>query len=62
MERHLTGKEAESWELIYLKVFKTQLPMIEQSLETASLILGSDKSRGSGTGSARFRDLLVTQQ
>lgn len=27
-------------------VFKSQLPVIEQALETASLMLGSDKSRG----------------
>jgi hypothetical protein len=46
IERYLTGKETEPWELIYFKVFKSQLPVIEQALETASLMLGSDKSRG----------------
>ena len=46
VERHLTGKETEPWELIYFKVFKSQLQVIEQALETASLMLGSDKSRG----------------
>jgi hypothetical protein len=46
VERHLTGKESEPWELIYFKVYKTQLPVIEQALETAALMLGSDKSRG----------------
>ena len=46
VERYLTGKETEPWELIYFKVFKSQLPVIEQALETASLMLGSDKSRG----------------
>src|SRR3984893_16415256 len=46
VERHLTGKESEPWELIYFKVYKSQLPVIEQALETAGLMLGSDKSRG----------------
>jgi len=46
VECHLTGKESEPWELIYFKLFKSQLPVIEQALEAASLMLGSDKSRG----------------
>jgi hypothetical protein len=46
VEQHLTGKETEPWELIYFKLYKSQLPVIEQALETASLMLGSDKSRG----------------
>jgi hypothetical protein len=45
-ERHLTGKESRPWEPIYFKVYKSQLPVIEQALETAALTLGSDKSRG----------------
>src|SRR5271169_584412 len=46
VEKHLTGKESEPSELIYFKVYKSQLPVIEQALETAALMLGSDKSRG----------------
>jgi hypothetical protein len=46
VEKHLTGKESEPWELIYFKVYKSQLAVIEQALETAGLMLGSDKSRG----------------
>src|SRR5580693_5455486 len=46
VERHLTGKETEPWELIYFKVYKSQVGVIEQALETAALMLGSDKSRG----------------
>jgi hypothetical protein len=46
VEKHLTGQEAEPWEIIYFKVYKSQLPVIEQALETAGLMLGSDKSRG----------------
>src|SRR5580692_2249632 len=46
VERHLTGKETEPWELIYFKLYKSQVPVIEQALETAALMLGSEKSRG----------------
>jgi hypothetical protein len=46
VERHLTGKETEPWEILYFKVYKSQLPVVEQALETAALMLGTDKSRG----------------
>ena len=35
VERHLTGKETEPWEIIYFKLYKTQLPVVERALETA---------------------------
>jgi hypothetical protein len=46
VEKHLTGKETERWEILYFKAYKSQLPVIEQALEAAALMLGSDKSRG----------------
>jgi hypothetical protein len=46
VEKHLSGQETERWEIIYFKVYKSQLPVIEQALETAGLMLGDDKSRG----------------
>jgi hypothetical protein len=46
VEKELTGKEEEPSELIYFKVYKSQIPVIEQAIETAALMLGSDKSRG----------------
>jgi hypothetical protein len=46
VEKYLTGKDAEPTELIYFKVYRSQLPVIEQAIETAALMLGSDKSRG----------------
>ena len=46
VERHLTGKETEPWEIMYFKLYKSQLPVVEKAIETAGLILGSDKSRG----------------
>jgi hypothetical protein len=46
VERQLTGRETEPHEIIYFKVHKSQIPVIEQAVETAALMLGSDKSRG----------------
>jgi hypothetical protein len=46
VEKELTGKETEPWEIIYFKLYKSQIPIIEQAIETAALMLGSDKSRG----------------
>ena len=45
VERHLTGKETEPWEMLYFKVYKSQLAVIESALETASLML-DQKARG----------------
>src|SRR5579871_3220642 len=46
VEKHLTGKDTESTEIIYFKLYKSQIPVIEQAIETAAMMLGSDKSRG----------------
>jgi len=46
VEQHVTGKESEPWELLYFKVYKSQLLVIERALETVGLMLGTDKSRG----------------
>ena len=46
VECHLTGKETEPWEIVYFKLYKGQLPVVEQALETAALMLGTNKSRG----------------
>lgn len=46
VEKELTGKEEEPSELIYFKVYKSQMAVIEQAIETAARMLGSDKSRG----------------
>jgi hypothetical protein len=46
VERHLTGRDTEAWELLYFKLYKSQLAVVERALETAALMLGSDKSRG----------------
>jgi hypothetical protein len=46
VEKELTGREEEPSELIYFNVYKSQIPVIEQAIETAALMLGTDKSRG----------------
>jgi len=46
VQKELTGQETEPWEIIYFKLYKSQIPVIEQAIETAALMLGTDKSRG----------------
>jgi len=46
VEKELTGREEEPSELIYFKVYRSQVPVIERAIETAALMLGSDKARG----------------
>jgi hypothetical protein len=46
VEKELTGRETEPWEIIYFKLYQSQMPVIERALETATLMLGSDRSRG----------------
>ena len=46
VQRHLTGQDTEPWEIIYFKLYKSQIPVVEKALETAALMLGTDKSRG----------------
>jgi hypothetical protein len=46
VEKELTGRESEPHEIIYFKLYKSQIPVVEQAIETAGLMLGTDKSRG----------------
>ena len=46
VEKELTGRDSEPHEIRYFKLYKSQIPVIEQALETAALMLGTDKSRG----------------
>jgi hypothetical protein len=45
VEKELTGRETEPWEIIYFKLYQSQIPVIERAIETAALMLGSDRSR-----------------
>ena len=40
------GRESEPWEIMYVKLYQSQMPVIERAIETAALMLGSDRSRG----------------
>src|ERR1700681_3969565 len=46
VEKELTGRSTEPWKIIYFKLYKTQIPVVEQAIETAAMMLGTDKSRG----------------
>src|SRR5215471_6262582 len=46
VEKDLNGSESEPWEIIYFKLYKSQIPVVEHALEVAGMMLGSDKSRG----------------
>jgi hypothetical protein len=46
IEKELTGKETEPWEIVYFKLYESQIPVVDRAIETASLMLGSDRSRG----------------
>jgi len=46
VDKELTGRDTEPHEIVYFKLYKSQIPIIEQAIETAALMLGSDKSRG----------------
>src|SRR5262252_7921063 len=46
VEKELTVRETEPHEIIYFKLYKSQISVVEQAIETAGLMLGTDKSRG----------------
>ena len=46
VEKELTGRETEPWEIICFKLYQSQMPIIERAIETAALMLGTDRSRG----------------
>ena len=44
VEKELTGRD-ESYDLVTFKLYKSQLSVVEQALDTAAMLLGSDKPR-----------------
>src|SRR5262245_50879815 len=46
VEKKLTGEYSEAYEFVYFKLYKSQIPIVDKAIETAALMLGSDKSRG----------------
>ena len=45
VDKYLTGSSEPS-DLVYFKLYKSQIPIVEQALEVAARMLGSDRSRG----------------
>jgi len=45
VEKELTGRETEPWEIIYFKMYRSQTSVIERAIERAALMLCSDRSR-----------------
>jgi len=46
VEKELTGKITEPWEIVYFKLYQSQIPIVDRALDAAALMLGSDRSRG----------------
>ena len=46
VEKELTGEYSEAYEFVYFKLYKSQIPVVDRAIETAALMLGSEKSRG----------------
>jgi len=40
----INGRETEQWEIIYFKLYQSQMPVIERAIERQALMLGSDRS------------------
>ena len=48
--------ETEPHEIIYFKLYKSQIPVVEQALETAALMLGTDYNLSHKSQVASFRE------
>ncbi len=46
VEKELTWRETEPSEIVYFKLYRSQVAVVEQAIETVALMLGTDKSRG----------------
>ena len=55
VKQHLSGQETEPWEILYYKVYRSQLAVIESARETGALMLGTDKSRRALLGGDQCR-------
>ncbi len=44
--KYFTGQDFEPYEMVYFKLYESQLPVIERALYVASRIAGTERSRG----------------
>jgi hypothetical protein len=54
VEKELTGRESEPWEIIYFKLYKTQIPVVEQAIENVNGIPGIEFAKEFANSCARF--------
>ena len=46
VQRYFTGETLEPYEMVYFKLFESQLPILERALYVASRMAGTERSRG----------------
>lgn len=44
--KYFTGQDYEPYEMVYFKLYESQLPIVERALYVASRMVGSERSRG----------------
>ena len=44
--KYFTGEDYEPYEMVYFKLFESQLPIVERALFVASRMVGAERSRG----------------
>ncbi len=44
--KYFTGEDYEPYEMVYFKLFESQLPVVERALYVAARLVGSERSRG----------------
>jgi hypothetical protein len=46
VHKYFTGKDYEPYEMVYFKLYESQLPVVERALYVATRMVGTEKSRG----------------
>ena len=46
VHRYFTGEDLEPYEMVYFKLFESQLPIVERALYVAAQMAGTERSRG----------------
>ena len=46
VHKYFTGEDYEPYEMVYFKLFESQLPVLERALYVAARMVGTEKSRG----------------
>ena len=46
VHKYFTGEEYEPYEMVYFKLYESQLPIVERALHIAARMAGTEKSRG----------------